>query len=114
MDVDAKKIERGFYTNNDFPQIKIPIVHFTALLRRSENSQEHDWVEHYSHITKKKCENNIKSQRIFFDRKRHDANEDFKNLPVVVCVAMYRTNGALENNVKSIGRQEGIDLWHFS
>jgi hypothetical protein len=35
-------------------------------------------------------------------------------LPVVVCVAMYRTNGALEHNVKSIGRTEGKDLWHFS
>lgn len=35
-------------------------------------------------------------------------------LPVVVCVAMYRTNGALEHNVRSIGRTEGIDLWHFN
>jgi len=35
-------------------------------------------------------------------------------LPVVVCVAMYRTNGALERNVQNIGRTEGIDLWHFS
>jgi hypothetical protein len=32
----------------------------------------------------------------------------------VVCVAMYRTGGALEHNVKSIGRTEGVDLWHFS
>ena len=36
------------------------------------------------------------------------------NLPVVVCVAMYRTNGALENNVKLIDRVEGTDLWYFS
>ena len=36
------------------------------------------------------------------------------SLPVIVCVAMYRTNGALENNVASIGRKEGNDLWHFS
>ena len=35
-------------------------------------------------------------------------------LPVVVCVAMYRTNGALERNVRSIGRVEGKTLWHFS
>jgi len=35
-------------------------------------------------------------------------------LPVVVCVAMYRTNGALEANVKSVKRTEGHDLWHFS
>uniref|UniRef100_A0A7S1FRD0 Glycosyltransferase 2-like domain-containing protein n=1 Tax=Corethron hystrix TaxID=216773 RepID=A0A7S1FRD0_9STRA len=36
------------------------------------------------------------------------------DLPVLVCVAMYRTNGALEQNVRSIGRTEGYDLWHFS
>lgn len=35
-------------------------------------------------------------------------------LPVVVCVAMYRSNGALERNVECIGRKEGVDLWHFS
>jgi len=35
-------------------------------------------------------------------------------VPVVVCVAMYRTNGVLEANVESIGRQEGRNLWHFS
>merc|ERR1712154_346791 len=35
-------------------------------------------------------------------------------LPVVVCVAMYRTNGVLESNVMSIGRTEGDDLWFFS
>ena len=35
-----------------------------------------------------------------------------RRLPVVVCVAMYRTNGALESNVASIGRVEGVDLWH--
>ena len=37
-----------------------------------------------------------------------------RDLPVVVCVAMYRTNGALESNVASIGRVEGKDLWHIS
>ena len=35
-------------------------------------------------------------------------------IPVVVCVAMYRTNGVLESNVSKIGRTEGEDLWHFS
>jgi Glycosyl transferase family 2 len=34
-------------------------------------------------------------------------------LPVVVCVAMYRTGGALESNVGLIGRTEGQDLWHI-
>lgn len=40
--------------------------------------------------------------------------EKLQRLPVVVCVAMYRTNGALERNVQSIGRKEGVDLWHFN
>jgi glycosyltransferase involved in cell wall biosynthesis len=40
-----------------------------------------------------------------------DALKDF---PVVVCVAMYRSSGVLETNVANIGRQEGVDLWHFS
>jgi glycosyltransferase involved in cell wall biosynthesis len=35
-------------------------------------------------------------------------------LPVVVCVALHRTNGALEHNVRLIDRTEGHDLWHFS
>lgn len=40
--------------------------------------------------------------------------DSLTKIPVVVCVAMYRTNGVLEKNVKSIGREEGVDLWHFS
>jgi hypothetical protein len=36
------------------------------------------------------------------------------DLPVVVCVVLNRTNGALERNVELIGRTEGEDLWHFS
>ncbi len=39
---------------------------------------------------------------------------ELKDLPVLVCVAMYRSNGVLEKNVESIGRKEGLDLWHFS
>ena len=39
--------------------------------------------------------------------------EVLRRLPVVVCVAMFRTNGALESNVASIGRIEGEDLWHM-
>jgi glycosyltransferase involved in cell wall biosynthesis len=35
------------------------------------------------------------------------------SLPVIVCVAMYRTNRALERNVQLVGRTEGKDLWHF-
>jgi glycosyltransferase involved in cell wall biosynthesis len=40
--------------------------------------------------------------------------EMLRSLPVVVCVSMYRTGGALEHNVQQIGRTEGVDLWHFS
>jgi glycosyltransferase involved in cell wall biosynthesis len=42
------------------------------------------------------------------------SQELLESLPVVVCVAMYRTNGVLEQNVASIGRREGDNLWHFS
>ena len=34
-------------------------------------------------------------------------------LPVVVCVAMFWTNGALKSDVASIGRIKGEDLWHI-
>lgn len=37
-----------------------------------------------------------------------------QKVSVVVCVAMYRTNGVLEKNVASIARKEGESLWHFS
>ncbi|KAL3789720.1 hypothetical protein ACHAW5_009981 [Stephanodiscus triporus] len=49
------------------------------------------------------------------EKKVHDSidPEVLRRLPVVVCVAMYRTNGALESNVASIGRIEGKDLWHL-
>jgi hypothetical protein len=47
------------------------------------------------------------------DSKQLDV-DSLPTLPVVVCVAMYRTNGVLERNVQSIGRVEGVDLWHFS
>ncbi|GMI22658.1 hypothetical protein TrCOL_g11384 [Triparma columacea] len=35
------------------------------------------------------------------------------DLPVVCCVAMYRTGGKLEENVASVSREEGVSLWHF-
>ena len=43
-----------------------------------------------------------------------ELREMLPKLPVIVCVAMYRTNGVLEQNVKNINRSEGVDLWHFS
>jgi hypothetical protein len=112
VDVDEKKINRGFYTNKELPKTHIPIVHFTALKRESYR-EEHDCVEQFSRIIKRKCES-YKSPTTSVVKKSLNANEAFRHLPVVVCVAMYRTNGALESNVKSIERQEGVDLWYFS
>lgn len=48
------------------------------------------------------------------DEENHSLMKLLPTLPVVVCVAMYRSNGILERNVESIGRKEGVDLWHFS
>ena len=39
--------------------------------------------------------------------------EKWRDLPVVVCVAMYRTDGILERNVRSINREEGKNCWFF-
>jgi len=33
--------------------------------------------------------------------------------PIVICVAMGRSGGALERNIASLGLKEGIDYWHF-
>jgi len=58
-------------------------------------------------MPKKESTKNVDNNVDSFD------DEFLKTLPVVVCVAMYRTNGALESNVMSIGRIEGYDLWHI-
>jgi len=64
---------------------------------------------------KKKNRKNISASRTI--AKLYDRGLDQKllhRLPVVVCVAMYRTSGVLETNVSKICRTEGEDLWHFS
>ena len=33
--------------------------------------------------------------------------------PIVICVAMGRSGGALEKNIASLGLKEGVDYWHF-
>jgi len=33
--------------------------------------------------------------------------------PLLICVAMGRTDGELEANVASLGLVEGVDYWHF-
>jgi len=108
VDVDDKKINQGYYTNRDLAA-KIPIVHFSALIREGK-----EWVEHYSHIHKKKCTSAAGNVVQFINKEKCAREEDYAKLPVVVCVAMYRTNGALEKNCETIGRKEGVDLWHFS
>jgi len=62
---------------------------------------------------------NKRSKRASTESKKDPGRETvdlalLPKLPVIVCVAMYRTNGALESNVKMIGRTEGENLWHFS
>jgi len=48
------------------------------------------------------------------DKDGHNLLGILKDLPVVCCVAMYRTNGLLEKNISDVGRLEGTDFWHFS
>jgi glycosyltransferase involved in cell wall biosynthesis len=106
------------------------------------NADNHHTVkEYFGHIDKKRrrsdddttpasAQENVASLIALPSRDvvvvKHDTNNKAKtkvddidqllltSLPVVVCVAMYRTSGALEKNVATIGRTEGVDLWHFS
>ena len=129
VDVDAKKIERvRWYDNPALGRRRIPILHFSVLSKSAACEPAH-----FGRIEKKTCgEHDFRvvpnprlqtSERIVAPksvkaRKKHEANDSLdpeilRQLPVVVCVAMYRTNGALERNVASIGRTEGKDLWHI-
>ncbi|GKY95284.1 hypothetical protein MPSEU_000490400 [Mayamaea pseudoterrestris] len=137
VDVDDKKIEQGYYVNRDIGA-KIPIVHFSWLINdpcRRERIQQrwmegHDTADDgYGRIDKSKPEEGLKNGAedvvapppIKKQRKRslHALKGDeidfslLPDLPVVVCVALYRTNGALERNVASINRTEGKNLWHL-
>ncbi len=129
VDVDQKKIETTkWYANPALGDIRIPILHFSMLSKRDISEEVK-----FGHIDKKRCG----GERFSISRKQcavaYDHNHKPKNgkinksskpdtsiqsetlqqLPVVVCVAMYRSNGALESNVASIGRCEGVDLWHL-
>ena len=137
VDVDEKKI--GYYVNREM-KVKIPVVHFSllaadpAVRKKLTNAWEQEgemasdlW---FGHIDKSRSdgENSTKKEpsaasdpvakkprRLHALSKADELDLDLlPKLPVVVCVAMYRTNGALEANVASIGRTEGKDLWHFS
>jgi hypothetical protein len=140
VDVDYKKIETGYYVNKDL-DVRIPIVHFSLLapdpnVRRDLQERSEDESDlRFGRINKSaggildnaKAEAEREVQGVFKSpmhpsrRKKRkfcvakDLDvEALPSLPIVVCVAMYRTNGALEQNVASIGRREGTNLWHFS
>mmetsp|Transcript_6400 Transcript_6400/g.9416 ORF Transcript_6400/g.9416 Transcript_6400/m.9416 type:complete len:478 (+) Transcript_6400:23-1456(+) len=127
VDVDRKKIETGYYINKDM-NIKIPIVHF-SLLVEEENVRRQLQEDYYSQadnedgrIRKGKPQNLISTTHLGPRTKKCKVclvpvgldEGSLRKLPVVVCVAMHRTNGVLEKNVSRIGRQEGKDLFHFS
>lgn len=137
VDVDQKKIETiKWYHNPAMGNRRIPILHFSILAKNNDSEQVT-----FGHIDKKqcgedsfnivpkhparpndqhhKCKQKAQSKTTDKQKKMTKAQnsidpEVLKQLPVVVCVAMYRTNGALESNVASIGRVEGEDLWHFT
>jgi glycosyltransferase involved in cell wall biosynthesis len=132
VDVDFKKIQQGFYFNRDL-QLKIPIVHFSLLAKQPELRQQLlQEKTAFGRIDKGKPRQQAENGDIPQPSKKHKVNHGeerhamapavstvldasvLPELPVIVCVAMYRTNGALEENVRSIGRDEGVDLWHFN
>jgi hypothetical protein len=120
---------------------RIPIMHFSALARDNDDVGGGIGDGKFGRIDKRKCiEDDF---AVASSRQRTPSNDDcrdherasptgtteernrdgvrepivdpniLRRLPVVVCVAMFRTNGALEDNVASIGRVEGVDLWHM-
>jgi len=128
VDVDQKKIETVKWYENPalLGKRKIPILHFSVLSKDCSKS-----LESFGHIDKKTRREDTfnivlkKTEPSQIETSAPKKNEKGKKketqidsevlqqLPVVVCVAMYRTNGALEANVKSIYRTEGKDLWHI-
>ena len=122
VDVDDKKIDAGYYVNKELG-MRVPIVHFSWLASEQGGGKEACFGRidksgpGSSGVTEvvrheEKAAPKLKKRRL---NRAIDLNLSLLPLlPVVVCVAMYRTNGALEANVKSIGRTEGKDLWHFS
>jgi hypothetical protein len=122
VDVDEKKIDSGYYVNKEL-DIRIPIVHFSWLAKdrgKADRESSFGRVDKQRKVGRpdKRNENDTKSPPPSKKRRLNAAVDldlsVLPSLPIVVCVAMYRTNGALEANVASIGRTEGKDLWHFS
>ena len=139
VDVDDKKIDRGYYVNRDI-DVKIPIVHYSLLAAdpavrlELQRAFEQGTVNSNNEPGFGKIDKGKPSKAsLSADGNGQDAAPPPKKklrlhttapgvldltilpeLPVVVCVAMYRTNGALEHNVRRIGRTEGKNLWHLS
>ena len=134
VDVDCKKLESGNYVNRQL-DMNIPIIHFSYLARDPDICKkiQREWEENSSKDEVLGCINKAKSDvyngqslESLPQAKRRRvvkipklevsglSQSKLQKLPVVVCVAMYRTNGVLEKNVQTIGRIEGKDLWHFS
>mmetsp|Transcript_2752 Transcript_2752/g.6448 ORF Transcript_2752/g.6448 Transcript_2752/m.6448 type:complete len:487 (+) Transcript_2752:2-1462(+) len=135
VDLDSKKLESGIYWNRAL-DLDIPIVHYSYLakdasVRAGAQKEWEDGLDTNSTVgcidksNGSKGQENLDSETPRKAKRRRllqiptlessGLSESLlQELPVVVCVAMYRTNGVLEANVKSIGRTEGKDLWHFS
>lgn len=130
VDVDFKKIKQGYYDNREL-SLRIPIVHFSLLAQDSETrAQLLQENTTFGQISKSKDKERDAQNDNQPKKKKQKPSENLEaaspqvaksvdlsilpNLPVVVCVAMYRTNGALEQNVGSVGRVEGENIFHFS
>lgn len=137
VDVAETKLDAGRYVNRDL-KADIPILHFLFLVKDETRRRKilADWEtgdtcdESLGRINKGKpkaashgdegCTVEQPPAKKRKAPKRTPLQSHgldlamLQRLPVVVCVAMYRTGGALERNVQAIGRKEGIDLWHFS
>lgn len=132
VDIDTKKIDAGYYVNGN---IRIPIVHFSWLAQDPKACRRLHEESDFEAIRKgSKPPNDISKEETTTDNSSSRPPKKLRTeqslisaktpvgldlsqlptLPVVVCVAMYRTNGALEQNVQSIGRTEGQNLWHFN
>jgi hypothetical protein len=135
VDVDKKKIDEIKWYDNPGLGKRIPIWHFSVLQNAVGNGETATKPEFFGRIDKRKenavshlqnqqvSDNNRTEQQLVCTHQleKNDvlhnnlpiSKEVLANLPVVVCVAMYRTNGAMESNVASIGRKEGETLWHI-
>ncbi|KAL3810117.1 hypothetical protein ACHAXA_008250 [Cyclostephanos tholiformis] len=130
VDVDQRKIESIRWYDN--PSLlgrgnRIPILHFSDLTRDGNvgtgdvkfgridkrKCEEGDFVVASSHQRARLNEVRTKGRNFDTERQSDVDREVLRRLPVVICMAMFQTNGALESNVASIGRVEGKSLWHI-